>query len=153
MEVLLFEVFAERCGIAVTEVRSVVRAVAVARLPGAPPVVEGVIDLRGETVPVLALRRRFRLPERPLHPDDVFVVARAGARTVALWVDAAVGMAVVDPAAIEPAGALVADPGHVAGVARLPDGLLLIHDPATFLSAAEADRLDAALADRAGGAA
>lgn len=145
MEVLLFRVAGERYGVDAAAVRSVVRAVAVSRLPGAPPVIEGVIDFRGEVVPVLALRRRFGFPDRPLHPDDVFVVARVGARSVALWVDAAPGLASLDPARVQPAAGVVAHPGYVAGVAKLPDGLLLLHDLATFLSAAEADRLDAAL--------
>jgi purine-binding chemotaxis protein CheW len=146
MEILLFDVAGERCALRVADVLRVVPAAAVAPLPGAPAVVDGVLDLHGRVVPVLSLRRRFGLPDRPLRPDDVFVVATVAERRVALRADAALGIARVDPADVVPAGDVVARPGHVGGVARLPDGLALIHDLRTFLSDAEAAGVDAALA-------
>lgn len=152
MEILLFDVAGERCALPVADVLRVVPAAAVAPLPGAPPVVDGVLDLRGRVVPVLSLRRRFGLPDRPLRPDDVFVVAAVAGRVVALRADAALGIARVDPAEVVPAGDVVARPGHVGGVARLPDGLALIHDLRTFLSDAEAAGVDAALAAAEGAA-
>lgn len=151
MEILLFDVAGERCALPVADVLRVVPAAAVAPLPGAPPVIDGVLDLRGRVVPVLSLRRRFGLPDRALRPDDVFVVAAVGGRVAALRADAALGIARVDPADVVPAGDVVARPGHVGGVARLPDGLALIHDLRTFLSDAEAAGVDAALAAAEGG--
>lgn len=152
MEILLFDVAGERCALALAEVLRVVPAAAVAPLPGAPAVVDGVLDLHGRVVPVLSLRRRFGLPDRPLRPDEVFVVAAAEGRVVALRADAALGIARVDPADVTPAARVVASPGHVGGVARLPDGLALIHDLRTFLSQAEAAEVDAALAGAGRGA-
>jgi len=75
------------------------------------------------------------------------VVARAGPRTVAIRVDHARALVDVGPGDIEDAGSTGK---ALAGVAKLPDGLVLIHDLATFLSAAEGERLDAAVdaADR-----
>lgn len=146
MEILLFEVAGERCAVPLAEVRRVVSAVAVAALPGAPPVFEGAVNLRGRVVPVLSLRRRFSLPDRALRPDDVFVIAEVGGRLVALRADAALGLARVDPADVEPAASLLADPGYVGGAAKLPDGLVFIHDLRTFLSEAEAEGVAAALA-------
>lgn len=146
MEILLVEVAGERFALPAAEVRRLVRAVAVARLPGAPPVIAGVIGVRGEVVPVLSLRRRFGLSEREVHPDDVFVLTSVGARGVALWADRAVGLAAVEEARVEPAAQVVARPGYAAGVARLPDGVVVIHDLRAFLDEAEGAELDAALA-------
>ncbi|MEW5928745.1 MAG: chemotaxis protein CheW [Gemmatimonadota bacterium] len=142
MEILLFDVAGERCALPVADVLRVVPAAAVAPLPGAPPVVEGVLDLRG----------RFALPDRLLRPDEVFVVVAVGARTVVLRADAALGIARVEEGDVVPAARVVARPGHVGGVARLPDGLALIHDLGTFLSEAEAAGVDAALAAAGRGA-
>ncbi|HEX8274653.1 MAG TPA: chemotaxis protein CheW [Longimicrobiaceae bacterium] len=152
MEILLFDVAGERCALPLADVLRVVPAAAVAPLPGAPPVVEGVLDLRGRVVPVLSLRRRFALPDRPLRPDEVFVVVAVGGRVVALRADAALGIARVEDGDVVPAARVVARPGHVGGVARLPDGLALIHDLGTFLSEAEAAGVDAALAAAGRGA-
>ena len=117
------------------------RAVAITPLPNAPPLIEGVVNVRGRILPVLDVRARFRLPARALDPSDHFIVAAAGARGVILRVDRATRLAEVDDSAGEPA------PGaaYEAGVATLGDGMVLVHDVGAFLSAAEAAALDAAM--------
>jgi len=142
--VLTFSLGAERFGLDALAVQEIVRAVAIAALPEAPPIVEGVINVRGRIMPVLDIRRRFGLPPVALHPDQHLIVARAGARPVALRVDRAVDLMEVDPRAIESPGAA---PGakYLAGIVRLPDGLLVIHDLENFLSPEEGRETDVAL--------
>ena len=103
------------------------------------------INVRGTVVPVLDFRARFGLPPRPLSSSDRFIVADAGRQTVALRADAVVDLLELDEAAISPPERLAPRLGLVAGVARLPDGLLLLHDLRAFLSQAESEHLDAAL--------
>lgn len=142
---LVFELGAERFAVRAGVVREVVRAVAISSLPGAPAVVEGVINFRARIVPVVDPRRRFNLPEVPLHSDQHFIVAAAGARLVAVRVDQATELVSVATQAIEQAASVVPAGPYVAGVARLPDGLLVIHDLERFLSIDEALEVDAAL--------
>ena len=120
------------------------RAVAITPLPSAPPLIEGVVSVRGRILPVLDVRARFRLPPRALDPSDHFIVAAAGRRGVILRVDRATHLAQVDDATAAPAGG-----AYDAGVATLEDGLVLVHDLAAFLSASEAAALDVALEARA----
>jgi purine-binding chemotaxis protein CheW len=145
LDVLAFRLAGQRYGVPARDVREVVRATAVVALPKAPPAIEGVIDLRGVLVPVLDVRARFRLPPRAAAPSDHVVVAAAGPRLVAMRADDADGLVRLAPGDIEDPAAAVPAVGYVAGVARLPDGLLLIHDVAEFLSDAEAADVDAAL--------
>lgn len=144
-EVLLFEVGGQRYALPTADVRELVRAVAITPLPGAPPVIEGVVNVRGQVMPVLDVRARFALPPKPLDPSDIFVVASAGPRGVILRVDRASQLTLVDDAAMAPPGSLGLAASHLAGVAKLDDGLVLIHDLATFLSAAEGESLEEAL--------
>jgi purine-binding chemotaxis protein CheW len=118
--------------------------VAIAPLPGAPSVIEGVIDYRGSTIPVIDLRNRFGLPAREPDPAESMVVARAGDRTVAMRVDRPDWLATVDPSIVDESGTVTRGLRFI-GVARLPDGLALLHDLDGFLAEAEAERLDAAL--------
>ena len=53
MQALVLPVGSDRYALALTDVREVVRAPAPWPLPGAPPTVLGLINLRGEVVPVL----------------------------------------------------------------------------------------------------
>ena len=94
---------------------------------------------------MLDVRARFRLPAKALDPSDHFIVASAGPRGVILRVDRATHLALVDEASVQSPETLGPERAYLAGVARLDDGLLLIHDLATFLSAAEAASLDEAL--------
>jgi purine-binding chemotaxis protein CheW len=145
LEVLVFEVGDRRYGLPAADVRELVRAVAVVPLPGAPPGVEGVINLRGRVVPVLDVRARLGLPSRPVEPSDHLVVARAGQRLVALRVDRATDLVRFDAADVGEARGLVPGLESVGWVARLPDDVLLIHDLGTLVAQAESARLDADL--------
>lgn len=141
---LACEVAGRRLALRAAEVREVVRAVAVAPLPRAPDVVDGLINLRGEPVPVLDVRRRFGLAASEVLPGQHFVVARAGARTVALRVDRALELLEVPEEAIRSAEPAVSGAEGVEGIAVLPDGLLVIHDLTRFLSPDDAAALDEA---------
>jgi purine-binding chemotaxis protein CheW len=147
-----FTIGGERFAVDAATVDEVVRAVALTRLPGAPAAVAGIIDVRGETVPVFDMRIRFGLEPRPLHPDERFILVRTPDRRAALRVDETGWLVDVPLAALRrppiPEGAR-----HVAGTVALEDGLVVLHDVATFLSRAETETLDAALRERQDGSA
>jgi purine-binding chemotaxis protein CheW len=153
---LTFDLNGQRCGLLAEGVVEVQRAVTVVRLQGSPKTVEGVIDLRGKLVPVLDVRARLGLPPSPLALTDHFVVARVPRkpgsaasvpRLVAIRVDHARDLLPVLPETIEDP-LPVAGPGKVAGVAKLADGLVLIHDLQAFLSLDDELQLDRALLGR-----
>lgn len=143
----IFEISGHRYAISLADTQELFRIPSVLPLPKAPAIVEGIVNIRGTVVPVLNLRKRFRLPERPAQPSDHLVLAQAGPRRVAFRVDRVLGLQDVASTDIEDATAIVAHAGYVAGVAKLPDGLVLIHDLRTFLSDAEGRDLDGALDD------
>jgi len=143
-QLLTFEVGGSRFALPVRLLHEVVRAVAIAPLPKAPPIVEGVINVRGTVVPILDIRQRFGLSPTPVAPEQHLLIAQSGGRVVALRVDRAVDLVSVDEAAIESAARVVPGAEYVAGIAKLPDGLIVIHDLERFLSLEEAGQLDAA---------
>jgi len=146
VQLLTFELSGRRFALAAGVVREVTRTVALASLPHAPPIVEGVINFRGTLVPVLDIRQRFGLPSRPLTLDQHLIIAHTECRLVALRVDRALDLVVVDEDAIEAAAPQVPGVKYVAGIAKLADGLLVIHDLEGFLSFDEARDVDAAVA-------
>jgi purine-binding chemotaxis protein CheW len=152
MDLVVFEIGGVRYALPAPAVREVVRAVTIVPLPDAPPIVEGLINVRGVLVPVLDVRTRFRIPANAGAVSDHLILAWAGTRLVALRVDRAVEVAAVDARDIENAKAVVPDANYVVGVAKLPDGLVLIHDLCTFLDDAERAALDTAFVAVTGGA-
>lgn len=142
--VLVVEMGDLRCGFPAADVVELHPVVATSPLPGAPSVVDGVVDVRGSVVPVLDVRTRLGLPAREPVVTDHLVVSRVGPRTVALRVDRAVELTAIPGSSIDSAEDLPYG-RHLSGVARLTDGLVLIHDLASFLSDDEAAALDGAL--------
>jgi purine-binding chemotaxis protein CheW len=143
--VLVVSVSDLRVGISVADVVEAVRAVAITTLPGAPGVVEGLIDFRGTIAPVFDLRLRLLNSHVDIVPSDHLLMARAGDRLVAVHVDSVIGLIELDGDSVKPTASPSAASPHLAGVVTLPDGLLFIHDLSTFLSAAERDTLDGAI--------
>jgi purine-binding chemotaxis protein CheW len=142
---LLFELATQRFALAVADVVEVVQAVAVRSLPNAPPVVEGVINLRGEVLPVLDIRARFGLAPKAVEVSDHFLIVRAGPRRVVLRVDRALTLHMLPALGIEQAINLPRGLPHIAGIAMLADELVLVHDLRAFLSDLECGQLTRAL--------
>ena len=117
-------------GIDVDAVQEVLRFQAMTPVPLAPRVVAGLINLRGQIVTALDLRRRLELPERPPEMLPANVVLRSSAVGASLLVDSVGEVVEVDDVAFEP------PPETTRGVARelilgaykLPERLLLLLD-------------------------
>lgn len=141
---LVVEVAERRLGLPAEAVVEILPVVEHAPLPHAPAAIEGIVDVRGEVLPVLALRTRLGLPHRPPRLSDHLVLVRIGSRAVGVRVDRAVDL--VDVTAEELRGGTPLPGGDtLLGLAALPEGLLLIHDPDAFLSHSEAADLERAL--------
>lgn len=145
---LTFSVNVGRYAIPATSVVEIVRAVAVAPLPGGPPVVSGAIDYRGVVLPVLDVARRFSQASRPVRASDRMIIADAGSRRVVLHVDEVDALVPVADSEIAAPPARLAEDVPVAGIARAADGLIVIQDLDRFLSDAEGRQLDTALEGR-----
>lgn len=141
----VFVIEGRRYALHLSVVERVLPMVEVSPLPEAPAIALGVINLRGQIVPVLDIRRRFGLPTRDYGPATHLLVARTARRIVALPVDEVLGVQAVAAAAITPPVSVLPGIGHVAGIVALADGLLFIHDLETFLLLDEEQRLTAAL--------
>src|SRR5262245_16999243 len=74
-------------GIDVLKVQEIIRYQDMTRVPLAPPVVCGLINLRGQIVTAIDLRRRLELPERPGGQLPVNVVVHTDDGAVSLLVD------------------------------------------------------------------
>lgn len=74
-------------GIDVVEVQEVIRYQEMTNVPLAPPEISGLINLRGQIVTALDLRRRFGMPDRPEDQLPMNVVVRTSEGSVSLLVD------------------------------------------------------------------
>lgn len=144
--IVVFVLDEPRYALYLSSVERVVRAVEITTLPKAPEMVLGVINVQGSVMPVLDIRRRFRLPVREMKQDDRFIIARTTKRRVALVADSVAGVHELTEREMVNAQQALPFAEYLSGVAKLDDGLVLIHDLDTFLSLDEEKALDVALA-------
>ena len=126
-------------------VERVLRIVEITPVSQAPDILLGVIRVHGQIIPVLHVRKRFRLPEYSISLSDQLIIARSTRRLLALTVDAVTDVVAYKALAITAAQTISSGLTYVQGVAQLGCGLVLIHDIDTFLSLDETHALDKAL--------
>jgi purine-binding chemotaxis protein CheW len=125
-----FEVCGHYLGIAVLEVQEVLREQQLTPVPLAPPVIAGLINLRGQIVPALEMRALLDLPERSAAESTLSVVLRTEDGPVSLQVDEIGEVLDIDQASFD-APPLNLEP-HIrrclSGVCQAGERLLLVLD-------------------------
>lgn len=84
---LVFQIGNESYGVPLLQVQEIRTYTPATRVPGAPPYVLGVINLRGNIIAVLDARQRFGLPPADEDAATVIVVAQVEGKTFGLRVD------------------------------------------------------------------
>src|SRR5580704_15383348 len=74
-------------GLDVLKVQEITRYQEMTRVPLAPPVVRGLINLRGQIVTAIDLRRRLQFEDRPAEEQPINVVVNTDDGAVSLLVD------------------------------------------------------------------
>ncbi len=142
---LVFLLDGQRYALHLSPVEKTILVVAITPLPKAPDVVLGVINLQGRIIPVMDIRKRFRLPQRKTALYDHVIIAHTSTRTVALVVDSTADVIARAEQQIVAADEVVPGIEYVEGVAKLDDGIILIHDLDKFLALEEEEELNNAL--------
>jgi purine-binding chemotaxis protein CheW len=117
-------------GVEVQKVQEVIRYQEMTPVPLAPAVVRGLINLRGQIVTAIDLRRALGLNERPAGSLPMNVVVRTDDGVVSLLVDEIGDVLNVDEASFERPPETLSGTARelITGVYKLKDRLLLILD-------------------------
>lgn len=134
----------EEFGVDILKVQEINRMVDITKVPQSPDFVEGVINLRGEIIPVIDLRKRFGLSKKEADRQTRIIVAEVGDSTLGFVVDAVSEVIRIKSNTVEPPPKIVqgqhAD--YIHGVGKIDDRLLMLIDIDKVLSQSEISRLD-----------
>jgi purine-binding chemotaxis protein CheW len=117
-------------GVEVLKVQEVIRYQEMTRVPLAPNMIQGLINLRGQIVTAIDLRRRFELPPRPEGQLPMNVVVRSDDGAVSLLVDEIGDVVEIQDEAYERPPETLKGLGRelITGVYKFKERLLLILD-------------------------
>ncbi|MGM0592947.1 MAG: chemotaxis protein CheW [Pseudomonadota bacterium] len=129
-EWVTFRLEDEKYGVNVMLVREVLKNVDLAPVPGSPPFVLGIINLRGNVVTVVDTRKRFGLSVK--EPDEAtrIVVIEMGEQVLGMMVDSVAEVATLSASDIEYAPNVGNDESaqFIQGVSNQGDELLILVD-------------------------
>jgi purine-binding chemotaxis protein CheW len=117
-------------GVELKTVQEVIRSLEVTQVPLAPKVVGGLINLRGQIVTAVDLRRQLELDPRPADMPAMNVVVRSDDGAVSLLVDEIGDVVEVDDSTLErpPETLRGAVRTMITGVHKLNNRLMLVLD-------------------------
>ena len=142
---IIFRLGEQEFGIPVGAVEEIARPPErITRLPKAPDFIDGVMNLRGAVVPIIDLRRRFRLQSKEPASAPRILVLAIGGRKTGFMVDGVSEVMRVPAAAISSAPELSTEQKRLIGrVANLEaqSRMILLVEPAPLLDQVEADIL------------
>lgn len=145
LRLLLLRVDGQTYALHLEAVDRVLRMAAITPLPGAPDAVEGIVNIRGEVLAIVSIRRRLGLLDRSVAAADSLVVARARTRRIAIIAESVLGVAECGADAIVGCADIGRGIRHIEGVVKTSGGLVLIQDLDRFFSTEEEQSLDLAL--------
>jgi len=136
-----FFVAGQRFGLPVSIVREILRSQAQTPVPSADPVITGLINLRGEIVTAVDLRRRLGFPpaDAQQRENEMNVVVRIADEVVSLTVDGVGEVIELRPDRFEDPPATVSDTVRemIEAVYQLDEGLVQILSAPTLLPVRE----------------
>ncbi len=156
LALLVFKVNDQLYGLPVISVVRIIEMVTITPLPGAPEVIEGIINLHGKAVPVMDLRRRFNLPPSSygLHTPIILVDLMSQDHILGLIVDTVEDVLEVSVDDLELTETMVptelvtqmaSQAAYLAGVAKLDRRFILVLNVQALLSSTVQGQLSQAL--------
>lgn len=145
-KMLAFGAGGESYGIPVLKVKEIIQCIPITRVPKSQSHIKGIINLRGQIIPVIDFRRRFDLAEAAEAGRSCIIVlqvatAARGVLAMGMVVDAVEEVVTIASADIEPTpdfGAAV-DASCLVGVAKMKNRVVLLLDIDKVLGGEAAD--------------
>ncbi|NIZ18500.1 chemotaxis protein CheW [Entomospira culicis] len=146
-QLVTFQLGEERYGIDIMHVKEIYSNHTVRPIPHAPAYIEGVLNLRGEIIPIINLHRRFGIAKALLSEDDAmlsgFVIINLSGMKVGVIIDKILSVMDVDRATIQPPPQMITNIGaeYIEGVSPQDAGYLVILDIDRLFDVKELGRL------------
>lgn len=143
-QLVIFKLADEEYGVDILQAKEIEKLEQeITRVPKSPVFVEGVINLRGEIVPIVDLRKRFGLAIRPVCLDTRVIIVEINNSQIGMVVDSVVEVVRINVADILQAPEITktVDSYFINGVAKINDRLIVLLNLERTLSPDEAREL------------
>ncbi len=138
LQLVSFKVGNEEFGLDILKVQEIIRLRDLTRVPNLPDFVDGVINLRGQVIPVIGLRRRLGMDAAEADKRTRIVVAEVNRNILGFVVDEVSEVLRISADTVEPPPRLGnVDRKYVQGIGKIQDRLLIVIDPSLLFDDGE----------------
>ncbi len=150
-QLVTFQLGDELYGVDIMDVKEIVKVQAVRPIPNAPYYVEGIINLRGEIIPIINLHKRFHIQKRTssgvLDDDEEdeggFIILDIEGNKIGIIIDRINRVVQVEKGDIKPPPQMLSGIGteYIEGVVRQETAYLIILDTRKMFNANELQKI------------
>jgi purine-binding chemotaxis protein CheW len=130
LQLVSFKLGKEEFGVDIQSIQEINRMVDITRVPNSPDFISGVINLRGQVIPIVDLRKRFKFPQREYDKDTRIIIVEVNRIVVGFVVDAVSEVIRISKSITEPPPPIVAGIGseYIVSVAKMENRLIILLD-------------------------
>ena len=141
---VVFKLDEEEFGIDIMNVKEIIPYQESMQVPNTPDFIEGIINYRGNVIPIINLKRRFKLGTQEITKDTRIIVITLENKETGFIVDEASQTLRLEENQIDPAPDIISgvDRKYIIGVGKLDDRLLILLDLEMVLTDEEKDEIE-----------
>lgn len=130
LQQVVFRLDKEEYGLDIMKVNGIEKYQEVVKVPNAPEYIEGMINLRGEVLPIFNLRTKFSLEKKAYDDETKIIVVYTNDIKVGFIVDSVAEILQIDEENVEAAPAIVAgiNRKYIKSVAKIEDRMIVLVD-------------------------
>lgn len=128
LQLVAFKIDQEEFAVNILLVKEIEKIIHITRVPKAPDAIKGVINLRGEVIPVIDLRRRLGLVNKEIEEQNKIVIIRVNDIAAGIIVDSVSEVVRLSNSQIEVSPNLISsvEQEYIDGIGKLNDRLLIL---------------------------
>ncbi|MDF2821007.1 MAG: Chemotaxis protein CheW [Clostridiales bacterium] len=137
---VIFKIEHEEYGLEIMRVNIIEKYQEPVKVPNTPDYIEGIINLRGEVIPVYSLRKKFGMVNKEIDDDTMIIITKTMDVKVGFIVDAVVEIKVIDEENVEAAPKMITGNGlrkYIKSVAKFDSRLIVLLDVDMILTEEE----------------
>jgi len=143
LQLVVFKLDKEEYGVDIMQVQEISPYQKLTKVPNSPAFVDGIVNLRGDVIPVVSLKKKFNLIETEVTELTRLIVINNGNRRTGFVVDDASEVITISDKDIEEAPPMIvgADRKYIQGVGKVDKRILIVLNLHKLLTEEEENQL------------
>lgn len=137
---VIFSIGNEEFGIPILSVQEIISIPEITKIPGAPDYIPGIINIRGNVIPLYLLKTRLRIDDENGLDDSVTIIIQLETgKSVGLIVDTVSDVVSIPPENLreKPDISQTVDTQYISNIGHLGNRMIIVIDIANFFSEAD----------------